>query len=188
MAFLSPKQQLSIEQNSKGSLQCFDAVGSAAGRASGLEKNWVVGCWRGYVSGSQCRFAYGPADANAIHYLLLQKIQIGFTFLVPAHLGSPGQNPRGPQNGCVCVWRELKKLNQTKKYHPSISSFLDPLMDFLREEHCLLYNGSPTPVPLLLFTNHILIRTHLLSEMLSSCMALDSSILEENFYACTYRL
>ena len=29
------------------------------------------------------------------------KIQIGFTFLVPAHLGSPGE---GPLNGCVCVW------------------------------------------------------------------------------------
>ena len=29
------------------------------------------------------------------------KIQIGFTFLVPAHLGSPGTN--GPLNGCVCV-------------------------------------------------------------------------------------
>ena len=28
------------------------------------------------------------------------KIQIGFNFLVPAHLGSPG---KGPLNGCVCV-------------------------------------------------------------------------------------
>ena len=28
------------------------------------------------------------------------KIQIGFTSLVPAHLGSPG---KGPLNGCVCV-------------------------------------------------------------------------------------
>jgi len=28
------------------------------------------------------------------------KIQIGFTFLVPAHLSSPG---KGPLNGCVCV-------------------------------------------------------------------------------------
>ena len=28
------------------------------------------------------------------------KIQIGSTFLVPAHLGSPG---KGPLNGCVCV-------------------------------------------------------------------------------------
>ena len=30
------------------------------------------------------------------------KIQIGFTFLVPAHLGSPG---KGPLNMCVCVSR-----------------------------------------------------------------------------------
>ena len=28
------------------------------------------------------------------------KIQIGFTFLVPAHPGSPG---KGPLNGCVCL-------------------------------------------------------------------------------------
>ena len=28
------------------------------------------------------------------------KIQIGFTFLVPAYPGSPGN---GPLNGCVCV-------------------------------------------------------------------------------------
>jgi len=28
------------------------------------------------------------------------KIQIAFTFLVPAYLGSPG---KGPLNGCVCV-------------------------------------------------------------------------------------
>jgi len=28
------------------------------------------------------------------------KIQIGFTFLVPAHLGSPG---KGMLNGCVCA-------------------------------------------------------------------------------------
>jgi len=30
-------------------------------------KNWVVGCWCGYVSGSRCRFAYGLADATANH-------------------------------------------------------------------------------------------------------------------------
>jgi len=35
-------------------------------------KNWVVGCWHGYVSGSRCRFAYGPVDATATHYLLHQ--------------------------------------------------------------------------------------------------------------------
>jgi len=32
-------------------------------------KNWVLGCWRGCVSGSRCRFAYGPADATATLYL-----------------------------------------------------------------------------------------------------------------------
>jgi len=35
-------------------------------------KNWVVGCWRGYLSGMRCRLAYGPADATATHCLLLQ--------------------------------------------------------------------------------------------------------------------
>ena len=35
-------------------------------------KNWVVGCWRGYLSGARCRLAHGPADATATHCLLLQ--------------------------------------------------------------------------------------------------------------------
>ena len=33
------------------------------------------------------------------------KIQIGFTFLVPAHLGIPG---KGPLNVCVCVCIAVK--------------------------------------------------------------------------------
>ena len=43
-------------------------------------------------------------DATATHCLLLQcfsKIQICFTFLVPAHAGSPGQ--RAVKRVCVCV-------------------------------------------------------------------------------------
>jgi len=67
-------------------------------------KNWVVGCWYGYLSGTRCRLAYGPADVSATHCLLLScfsKIQIGFTFLVLAHLGSPGQ--RAIKRVCVCV-------------------------------------------------------------------------------------
>jgi len=35
-----------------------------------------------WLSVVRCRFAYSPADATVTHYLLLQKIQIGFTFLV----------------------------------------------------------------------------------------------------------
>ena len=30
-------------------------------------KNWVIRCWRGYLSGARCRlFVYGPADATSI--------------------------------------------------------------------------------------------------------------------------
>jgi len=37
------------------------------------------------------------------------EIQIGFTFLVPAHLGSP---KKGPLNGCVCLVDGLTELVQ----------------------------------------------------------------------------
>jgi len=47
-------------------------------------KNLVMGCWHGCLSEARCRFAYGPADATATHYLLFQEIQIAlpswFTF------------------------------------------------------------------------------------------------------------
>ena len=45
------------------------------------------------------------------------KIQIGFTFLVPAHLGSPG---KGPLNGCVCVFlfSSTANLTKDKKFNP----------------------------------------------------------------------
>ena len=36
------------------------------------------------------------------------KIQTGFIFLVPAHLGSPGQ--RAVKRVCVCVWWKIKSL------------------------------------------------------------------------------
>jgi len=50
-----------------------------------------VGCWHGYLSGVRCRFAYGPADATATHYLLLQDwfYLPGFTFLVLAQPVTP---------------------------------------------------------------------------------------------------
>jgi len=63
-------------------------------------KNWLVGCWCGYLSGSRCRLAFGPADAIALTVSCFSKIQIGFTFLVPAHPCGPGQ--RAVKR--VCVW------------------------------------------------------------------------------------
>jgi len=43
-------------------------------------KNRVVGWWCGYLSGTKCRFADGPADATTTHCLLLQEIQTGLPF------------------------------------------------------------------------------------------------------------
>ena len=65
----------------------------------------MVGCWHGYLSGARCRLAYGPADATVSCF---SKIQIGFTFLVPAHPGSPGQ--RAVKCVCVCVCYSSNEL------------------------------------------------------------------------------
>jgi len=62
-------------------------------------KNRVVGYWHGYLSGARCRLAYGPADATPLTVSCFIKIQIGFTFLVPAHPGSPGK--RAVKRVCV---------------------------------------------------------------------------------------
>ena len=65
-------------------------------------KNWVVGCWHGCLSGARCRLAHCMAQLVPLPLTVscFSEIQIGLTFLVPAHLGSPG---KGPLNGCVCV-------------------------------------------------------------------------------------
>ena len=64
-----------------------------------------------WLSGARCRLAYGPADATAAHCLLLQysKIQIGYTFLVLARPGSPGQ--RVVKRVCVCVFESAYSQN-----------------------------------------------------------------------------
>ena len=66
-----------------------------------LVKNWVVGCWRGYLSGARCRLAHSPADATATHCLgasvksrLVYPFWYRPTWVVPE---------KGPLNGCVCV-------------------------------------------------------------------------------------
>jgi len=42
------------------------------------------------------------------------KIRTGFTFLVPAHLGSPGK--KGPLKGCVCVYTGQPALAGSASY------------------------------------------------------------------------
>ena len=55
-------------------LTYFNALTLLVGRQEGhlAYKNWVVGCWHGYLSGARCRLAHGPADGTATHCLLLQ--------------------------------------------------------------------------------------------------------------------
>jgi len=53
---------------------CDSALMLLVGQQKGI---WPVklsggGCWHGYLSGVRCRLACGPADATAIHCLLLQ--------------------------------------------------------------------------------------------------------------------
>jgi len=83
-------------------LQCFDAVGWATERASGLQKTewWgagVVICLERRADLHMVQLMPLPLTISCI-----SKIQIGFTFLVLAHLGNPGK--KAVKRVCVCVW------------------------------------------------------------------------------------
>ena len=79
-------------------LQCFDAVDWVAGRP--VKNEWwdavVVICLQRGADLHMAQLMPMPLTVSCF-----SKIQIGFTFLVPVHLGSPG---KGPLNGCVCVF------------------------------------------------------------------------------------
>ena len=78
---------------------CFDVVGWVAGRASGLYKTewWgagVVICLERCADLHMAQLMPLPLTVSCF-----SKIRIGFTFLVPAHPGSPGQ--RAVKRVCV---------------------------------------------------------------------------------------
>ena len=70
-------------------LQCCDAVGWAAGRASGLQKTewWGAGVVISLERGADLHMAQLMPLPHTVSGF--SEIQIGFTFLVPAHQGSP---------------------------------------------------------------------------------------------------
>ena len=82
-------------------LQCFDAVGWAAGRASGLYKTewWGAGVVVCLEQGADLHMA--QLMPLPLTVSCFSKIQIGFSFLVPAHPGSPGK--RAAKWVCVCT-------------------------------------------------------------------------------------
>ena len=61
----------------------------------------VTGCWRGFLSGARCWLAYGQLMPLPLTVSCFSEVQIGFTFLVPAHLGRPWQ--RAVKRFYVCV-------------------------------------------------------------------------------------
>jgi len=75
-------------------LQCFDAVGWAAERASGLQKTewWGAGVVMCLGQGADLHMALLMPLPLTIFCSSKFRLVFGFIFLVPAHLGSPGQN------------------------------------------------------------------------------------------------
>ena len=69
-------------------LQCYDAVGWAAGRASGLW--WGAGVVICLERGADLHMA--QLMPLPLTVSCFSKIQIGFTFLVPADPGGPGKS------------------------------------------------------------------------------------------------
>ena len=81
-------------------LQCFDTVGWVAGRAPGPQKTewWGAGVVICLEQGADLHMT--ELMPLPLTVSCFSKIQIGFTFLVPAHQLVPD---KGPLNGCVCV-------------------------------------------------------------------------------------
>ena len=105
-------------------LQCLDTVGQQEGHPTC--KNWVVDWWD---AGMVICLEQG-ADLHMAQLMPLpltvscfRKIEIGFTFLVPAHLGSPGK--RAVKRVCVvfcrCQFQErLSELNEVARHRPRL--------------------------------------------------------------------
>ena len=73
-------------------------------------KNWVVGCCMVICLERGVDLYMAQLMPLPLTVSCFTKIQIGFTFLVPAHLGSPGQRAFKRVCVCVCVFVFVKFL------------------------------------------------------------------------------
>ena len=92
----------------------------------------MVRCWCGYLSGARCRLAHAQLMPLPLTISCSNKIQIGFTFLVPAHPGSPGQ--RAVKR--VCVFSKNDRLFEVRRptgshVHPKSGSIKEMARDRL---------------------------------------------------------
>jgi len=81
-------------------------------------KNWVVGCWRGCLLERDADLYMAQLMPRPLTVSCFSKIQVGFTFLVPAHLGSPGK--RAIKRVCVCVCVPVSSNSVVKSLRHSI--------------------------------------------------------------------
>ena len=110
-----PHRILSVLYVSNICLQCFDAVGWATGRVSTIQP---VKNLSGGGTGVVIRIER-DADLHMAQLMPLpltvscfSKIQIGFTFLIPAHSGSPGKT-----GVCVYMYRINSSLSVNKFFY-----------------------------------------------------------------------
>ena len=83
----------------------FAALTLLVGRQEGHSacKNRVVECWRGYCLERDADLHMAQLMPLPLTVSCFSKIQIGFTFPVPAHPGSSGQRAVKRVRVCVCV-------------------------------------------------------------------------------------
>ena len=79
-------------------------------------KNWVVGCCLVICLEWGADLYMAQLMPLPLAVSCFSKIQIGFTFLVPAHPGSPGQTAVKRVCACVVIMCERDVICKTKKY------------------------------------------------------------------------
>jgi len=100
-------------------------------------KNWLVGCWRGYLFAARCRLAYGPAASTATQSLASVKSRLVLPFWYRLTPGSPGQ--RAIKRVCVCVYYYYITCSGNR---PSSHSLVNAITELGRYEILLLVNGN----------------------------------------------
>ena len=70
----------------------------------------MVVCWHGYLSAGGADLHIAQLMPLPLTVSCFSKHQIGFTFLVPAHAGSPGE--RAVKRVCVCVLGRIELRQQ----------------------------------------------------------------------------
>jgi len=93
----------------------FSAWTLLVGRQEGhpaCKNTWVLGCWHGYLPGARSDLHMAQLMPLPLTVFCFSKIQIGFTYLVPAHPGSPGQ--RAVKRVCACAdgFSQVKTLTE----------------------------------------------------------------------------